>query len=164
MPRILALDGGGVRGLSSLLILKKLMQEVQRIKGDSNLPLPCEYFDLICGTSTGGLIAIMLGRLRMVREVLNFFGANMRSPLTSVLRNTPNSRKDVFRLDNVKMGIPVGPGYCRFKEEELEKALKEVISEFTGHENTSMADPKIKASTAVLYSSLLQRAKMQVAQ
>ena len=30
MPRILALDGGGVRGLSSLLILERLMQEVQR--------------------------------------------------------------------------------------------------------------------------------------
>jgi patatin-like phospholipase/acyl hydrolase len=67
MPRILALDGGGVRGLSSLLILQRLMQEVQHLNGDSEPPLPCEYFDLICGTSTGGLIAIMLGRLRMVR-------------------------------------------------------------------------------------------------
>ena len=27
---------------------------------------PCEYFDLICGTSTGGLNALMLGRLEMV--------------------------------------------------------------------------------------------------
>jgi Patatin-like phospholipase len=72
MPRILALDGGGVRGLSSLLILQRLMQEVQRLKGDaeSEPPLPCEYFDLICGTSTGGLIAIMLGRLRMVPGTL----------------------------------------------------------------------------------------------
>jgi patatin-like phospholipase/acyl hydrolase len=70
IPRILALDGGGVRGLSSLLILEKLMQEIQRLKGESSddePPLPCEYFDLICGASTGGLIAIMLGRLRMVR-------------------------------------------------------------------------------------------------
>ena len=67
IPRILALDGGGVRGLSSLLILQKLMSEIQRLKGDSQPPLPCQYFDLICGTSTGGLIAIMLGRLRMVR-------------------------------------------------------------------------------------------------
>lgn len=73
MPRILALDGGGVRGLSSLLIIQKLMHEVQRITVESGQatandtpPLPCEVFDLICGTSTGGLIAIMLGRLRMV--------------------------------------------------------------------------------------------------
>ena len=29
-------------------------------------PGPCEYFDLICGISIGGLIALMLGRLRMV--------------------------------------------------------------------------------------------------
>ena len=75
IPRILALDGGGVRGLSSLLIIEKLMHEIQRIMvhnghatADGALPLPCEYFDLICGTSTGGLIAIMLGRLRMVHH------------------------------------------------------------------------------------------------
>jgi patatin-like phospholipase/acyl hydrolase len=73
IPRVLALDGGGVRGLSSLLIVEGIMREVLRIKvqkrqatEDDPLPLPCEYFDLICGTSTGGLIAIMLGRFRMV--------------------------------------------------------------------------------------------------
>jgi len=73
IPRILALDGGGVRGLSSLLIIERLMREIQRIMvhngqatTNAAVPLPCDYFDLICGTSTGGLIAIMLGRLRMV--------------------------------------------------------------------------------------------------
>ena len=73
VPRLLALDGGGVRGLSSLLIIEQLMKEVQRLREeegdptpDGKPPLPCQYFDLICGTSTGGLIAIMLGRLRMV--------------------------------------------------------------------------------------------------
>jgi patatin-like phospholipase/acyl hydrolase len=64
-PRILSLDGGGVRGLSSLLILREVMEEIGR-KADAPAPLPCEYFDLIGGTSTGGLIAIMIGRLRMV--------------------------------------------------------------------------------------------------
>jgi Patatin-like phospholipase len=43
-------DGGGVRGLSSLYILQKLMQ---RINPESP-PKPCDYFDLICGISTGG--------------------------------------------------------------------------------------------------------------
>jgi patatin-like phospholipase/acyl hydrolase len=65
-PRILSLDGGGVRGLSSLLILRELMQHIKRQSG-ARTPLPCQYFDLIGGTSTGGLIAIMLGRLQMVR-------------------------------------------------------------------------------------------------
>jgi len=50
-----------VRGLSALHILKQLMELVD----PENPPKPCDYFDLIGGTSTGGLIAIMLGRLRM---------------------------------------------------------------------------------------------------
>ncbi|KAL6411799.1 phospholipase [Ilyonectria robusta] len=59
--RLLALDGGGVRGLSSRMILQNLMSTI-----DPDSPSkPCDYFDMICGTSTGGLIAIMLGRLRM---------------------------------------------------------------------------------------------------
>ncbi len=59
--RLLALDGGGVRGLSSLLILQQLMATVD----PAAPPKPCDYFDMIGGTSTGGLIAIMLGRLQM---------------------------------------------------------------------------------------------------
>lgn len=65
-PRILSLDGGGVRGLSSLLVLRQIMEEIQRQTDAQETPRPCDYFDLIGGTSTGGLIAIMLGRLRMV--------------------------------------------------------------------------------------------------
>jgi len=65
-PRILSLDGGGVRGLSCLLILRELMEEIGRREKSKETPFPHQYFDLIGGTSTGGLIAIMLGRLRMV--------------------------------------------------------------------------------------------------
>ena len=70
--RILVLDGGGVRGLSEILILKFLMlrlrhEEQKKTKlRTPNLPSPRKYFDLICGTSTGGLLALMLGRLRLV--------------------------------------------------------------------------------------------------
>jgi hypothetical protein len=70
------LDGGGVRGLSSLVILSALMEVIQieeishnqQIKSSADSPLlesapdtvkgskylPCHYFDFICGTSTGG--------------------------------------------------------------------------------------------------------------
>ena len=42
------------------------MEKIQLQSNLTTTPKPCEYFDLIGGTSTGGLIAIMLGRLRMV--------------------------------------------------------------------------------------------------
>ncbi|GAB1310986.1 Calcium-independent phospholipase A2-gamma [Madurella fahalii] len=62
---LLALDGGGVRGVSSLVILHKIMTEIKESHGLAEIPKPCEFFHMIAGTSTGGLIAIMLGRLRM---------------------------------------------------------------------------------------------------
>lgn len=47
---LLSLDGGGVRGLSSLYILQRLMEAVNPEKPSK----PCDYFDMIAGTSTGG--------------------------------------------------------------------------------------------------------------
>ncbi|EHK96445.1 putative Patatin group A-3 [Glarea lozoyensis 74030] len=49
--RLLALDGGGVRGLSALMILQQLMETID----PENPPKPCDYFDMIGGTSTGGV-------------------------------------------------------------------------------------------------------------
>ncbi|EXF73616.1 hypothetical protein CFIO01_07032 [Colletotrichum fioriniae PJ7] len=63
--RLLALDGGGVRGVVSLLILQELMRRVQVRKKLEKEPLPVDYFELAAGTSTGGIIGIMLFRLRM---------------------------------------------------------------------------------------------------
>jgi hypothetical protein len=56
-------DGGGVRGLSSLYILQRLMYRIRPEDDLEKLPKPCDVFDVIVGTSTGGLIAIMLGLL-----------------------------------------------------------------------------------------------------
>lgn len=69
--RVLSLDGGGVRGLSSLVILESLLDLVKQqlalsdsVGSDEEL-LPSELFDHIVGTSTGGLIAVMLVKLNM---------------------------------------------------------------------------------------------------
>lgn len=47
-------DGGGIRGYSSLMILEKLMGEIQKSLGLPSAPSPCEYFDITGGTGTGG--------------------------------------------------------------------------------------------------------------
>ncbi|KAK0502561.1 acyl transferase/acyl hydrolase/lysophospholipase [Armillaria luteobubalina] len=51
---LLSLDGGGIRGVSELFIRDEIMKRVQLRKNLPNTPKPCEYFDLIGGTSTGG--------------------------------------------------------------------------------------------------------------
>lgn len=53
---LLSLDGGGVRGLSTLYILKSIMDRLNNERKTASLPSvkPCEVFDLIGGTSTGG--------------------------------------------------------------------------------------------------------------
>ena len=69
--RLLSLDGGGIKGISSLLVLKSIMDIVKEIEkkngaNKSDDPrLPVDYFHLAAGTSTGGIIALMLIRLRM---------------------------------------------------------------------------------------------------
>lgn len=45
-------DGGGIRGYSTLLLLKAVFEELEDIQGHPILP--CEVFDMMAGTSTGG--------------------------------------------------------------------------------------------------------------
>lgn len=53
---LLSLDGGGVRGLSSLYTLKLIMDRLNDQRGNLPRKKPCEVFDLIGGTSTGGYV------------------------------------------------------------------------------------------------------------
>ena len=56
--KILSIDGGGIRGLYPATILKELEARIQEEKGEGTQLY--EYFDLICGTSTGGIIALAI--------------------------------------------------------------------------------------------------------
>lgn len=53
---VCTIDGGGVRGYSSLLILRAVMLEIKRVNNLPTIPKPCDYFDLVAGTSTGGFV------------------------------------------------------------------------------------------------------------
>ncbi|KAF2424931.1 hypothetical protein EJ08DRAFT_681763 [Tothia fuscella] len=103
---LLSFDGGGVRGLSSLYILKTLMDRLnheRRTKyGLIQAVKPCEVFDMICGTSTGGswvattlytgLIAIMLGRLEMdVDDCIKAYGTLSEKVFKIKMRRLPTS-------------------------------------------------------------------------
>ncbi|KAI0269331.1 acyl transferase/acyl hydrolase/lysophospholipase [Gloeopeniophorella convolvens] len=114
-------NGGGIRGLSSLLILKELMWRIKSEENLQDVPHPCEYFDLMGGTSTGGLIALMLGRMRMsVDEAIVCYGG---------------LSEKVF--SDVKHGLHEG----KFKASKLEEAIKKIVKQMTGDAESMMLDP-----------------------
>ncbi|KAH7909831.1 acyl transferase/acyl hydrolase/lysophospholipase [Hygrophoropsis aurantiaca] len=59
---VLSIDGAGFRGYACLVTLHYLMKLLPpNVAGGTTRP--CQVFDVICGTSTGGLIAVLIGRL-----------------------------------------------------------------------------------------------------
>jgi hypothetical protein len=63
--RILALDGGGIKGVFAASFLKTIEEQL-------GSPIDT-FFDLICGTSTGAIIALALGLGRPAGEVLRLY-------------------------------------------------------------------------------------------
>lgn len=63
--QILSLDGGGLKGLFSAAVLAKWEEDLNCII--------VEHFDLITGTSTGGIIALGLGLGLRPREIVQFY-------------------------------------------------------------------------------------------
>ena len=69
--RILALDGGGVRGVVALAFLKEIEA---KLTAQAGRPVRlCDYFDLIGGTSTGAIIAAGLALGHGVDELQDFY-------------------------------------------------------------------------------------------
>ena len=67
--RILALDGGGLRGILTLGILAKIEKTLKERHGGEDGFRLCHYFDLIAGTSTGAIIAAALALEMTVEEI-----------------------------------------------------------------------------------------------
>ncbi|MEY2550945.1 MAG: hypothetical protein QOG12_1089 [Verrucomicrobiota bacterium] len=72
MKRLLALDGGGIRGVFSLEILARIEAHVRAARGQPDLVL-ADYFDYIAGTSTGAIIATCLSWGMSVAEVQDLY-------------------------------------------------------------------------------------------
>src|SRR5262245_39231402 len=70
--KMLALDGGGIRGLLTLGILERMEKLLAERQGSDKFRL-CDYFDYIGGTSTGAIIAAGLARGLSVAELTEFY-------------------------------------------------------------------------------------------
>lgn len=70
--KILSLNGGGVRGLFTISLLAKLETIIEERENRSNVKIG-DYFDLITGTSIGGILALGLASGKSARELQKKF-------------------------------------------------------------------------------------------
>ncbi|OQE26123.1 hypothetical protein PENFLA_c007G06998 [Penicillium flavigenum] len=143
---LLSLDGGGVRGLSTLYILKGLMDRLNQTRPQgSPAKKPCEVFDLIGGTSTGGLIAIMLGRLEMdVDECIMAYVMLMK-----MIFDKPSKRGVSSIFGKIKP---------QFDANKLESAINEVINN-RGAKPSDLFNDQTDRGCRVFVCSITQETK-----
>ena len=101
--RILALDGGGIRGILTLEYLEVMESEFRRRFNNPDFLL-CDYFDLIGGTSTGSIIAAGLACGMTVEQLKKLY--------TGI-------GTDVFQAEFWRLGL-LAP---KFKSGSLQEAL-----------------------------------------
>lgn len=103
MFKILSIDGGGIRGIIPAKILALLEEELSRRDMSPHI---CDYFDMICGTSTGGIIAVGLGLGMPASDILKMYIENAeaifphntwKSKLCNVLRGKSLYERDALK-------------------------------------------------------------------
>lgn len=106
--KILSLDGGGIKGIYTAKILATAESE---LRGNG---LVSDYFDMIAGTSTGGIIALGLG---------------LRMPISDIVSFYENDGREIFpplpasSLGKVKRFL-VSAARTKLRHDKLESALK----------------------------------------
>ena len=127
--KLLALDGGGIRGVMTLEVLDRIQSELQRKLGRGDDFVLADYFDYVAGTSTGAIIATCLSLGMRVEDVRSFYidsGPAMFDKANLLRRYYRN----------------------KFQSEKLTQKLKDVIAGKTG-------EPEATLGTAALRTYLM---------
>ncbi|KAG2238468.1 hypothetical protein Bca52824_092260 [Brassica carinata] len=121
---ILSLDGGGVRGIIAGVILAYLEKQLQEIDGE-DVRL-ADYFDVVSGTSTGGLMTAML----------TVPGENGRPQLAAkdIVPFTLNIVPKYFHSPSKKTILLSGPKYSG---KYLRKLLSKLLGETKLHQTVT---------------------------
>lgn len=127
--KILSIDGGGIKGLYTANILAQLEEEYECSLSD--------HFDMICGTSTGGIIALAL---------------SLKIPASTILKFYREDGPKIFKYKG-----RIARSYAFFKQllieskynkSRLRDALKKVLGDhIMGDSNNLLCIPSFNVST-----------------
>lgn len=128
--RILALDGGGLRGILTLGVLAKIEATLKERHGGGDDFRLCHYFDLIAGTSTGAIIAAALALGMKVEDISKMY---------------LDLGQRVFRKSLLRKGVL----RALYDEQALIKELKAVYGKAT-----TLGDSQLKTGLLVVAKRL----------
>jgi patatin-like phospholipase/acyl hydrolase len=123
--KLLALDGGGIRGVMTLEVLAKLESELQAKLGRDASFVLADYFDYVAGTSTGAIIATCLSLGMRVDEIRSFYidsGPAMFDKSNLITRYYRN----------------------KFDDQKLAAKLQAVIAQKSGEPTATLGSPALR--------------------
>lgn len=113
--KILSIDGGGIRGVYPARFLSKL---------EANLGAPiASHFDLICGTSTGGILALALALKIPAKEIQDLYVDNRKLIFPALFRR-----------------LRLGFRRAKYSNKKLEKLIKEKFKKANNGIEPRLAD------------------------
>ena len=133
--RLLALDGGGIRGLISIEVLAAIERQLRaQLRRGPEFRL-CHYFDYVAGTSTGAITATLISLGMSVDEIRDFYlahGAAMFDK-ASVLRR--------FKY--------------KYEDDRLAETLRDLFDRYLPPRERTATHPHITLGSAGLQTLLL---------
>jgi patatin-like phospholipase/acyl hydrolase len=134
--RMLALDGGGIRGAISLGFVERIETLLRERHNKPNLLLS-DYFDLIGGTSTGAIIATLLATGRSSAELIEMY--------TSLGGKIFGNKYSLFQIGN-KMK-------ANYDDKPLREELKKLFGDIRMGDETIRTGLNINAKRADTFST-----------
>ncbi|SMF41799.1 CBASS cGAMP-activated phospholipase [Paenibacillus barengoltzii] len=130
--RILAIDGGGIKGLYSAVIL----EEIEKVYGPVY-----QNFNLICGTSTGGIIALALASGMPASDIVRFY--KEKGPSIFPYQNPFFRKIHYFKQILIK---------SKYSSNQLKLALEEVFQDKKIEDcKTTVLIPTVNVTTGSPY-------------
>lgn len=110
--KILACDGGGIRGLISVEILAQIETELRAQTGKPDLVL-ADWFDFVCGTSTGAIIATCIAAGMSMAQIRTFYldSGEQMFDQASILKRLRYSYNDEPLADKLRVELNRALGY-----------------------------------------------------
>lgn len=128
--KILSIDGGGIKGLYSAVILADFEEKYGKLSN---------HFNLICGTSTGGIIALALAAGIPAKEIVKLYQIKGEKIF-------PYTNGILYFLHKLKQGLFLS----KYREDNLKEALESVFGQKTvGECETNILIPTANITTGM---------------